>query len=303
MRTVFDAGAVAFDPLIPALFPLAALAVTAWLYKTAQRRLWWKIGAGVTLLLFGLAIVFPWLDLRHVRGVVAKGDVQTAEGIVSQHKRWTEKRFDGYSKGVGISTTTRYRTTTYEYFYVGDQFFTYVVGGYSSPASFTNSADPPVPIRDGMRARVTYFADSWNDGDKRIVKLELGPGTGVIPKAPAVTVAPTGASAGGAGVALPPDFAAFRRRFGEAMTKGDAAAAKTMVNFPFLFGGHEVGADEFDSLWMSLFSEPLRPCLATAKPVKEEDRYTLFCGPYGYYFGRTPGGWKLVEFGADGEAM
>lgn len=95
----------------------------------------------------------------------------------------------------------------------------------------------------------------------------------------------------------------FRKRFGDAVKKGDAEATKTMVNFPFLFGGNTLEADEFDSLWMSLFSEPQRPCLAAGKPIAEEDRFVLFCGPYGYYFGRTPAGWKLIEFGADGEAM
>jgi hypothetical protein len=54
---------------------------------------------------------------------------------------------------------------------------------------------------------------------------------------------------------------------------------------------------------MSLFAEPLRPCLAAATPVREEDRFTVFCGAYGYYFGRTSAGWKLVEFGADGEEI
>jgi hypothetical protein len=201
-----------------------------------------------------------------------------------------------------VTTTSRYTYTTFEYFYVGDRFFSYTINRYPSQASFTNTGDPPIPISNGMRAMVTYFPDSWNGGDLRIVRLALGKGGGAVPQAAAV-LAPSGASAGKTDASLPADFAAFRRRFGDVMTKGDAAAAREMVNFPFLFGGHEVQADEFDSLWMSLFSQPLRPCLASAAPVAEGDRYTLFCGPYGYYFGRTKAGWKLVEFGADGEAM
>lgn len=302
LRTVFDAGAVAFDPLVPSLFPLGALAVTIWLYKTGSRRLYWKIGTGVTLLLAALTLLYPWVDLRRVQAKLASGEVETIEGVVSQHKYWKERRFNGWSKGVGVTNTARYTTTTYEYFYVGDRFFSYVVGGYSSPASFTNSSDPPVPIRHGMQARVTYFPDGWNDGDLRILRLELGQGGGQPPISAAVTVPASGKSAGEGGSALPADFAAFRKRFGEAVSKGDAAATKAMVNFPFLFGGNTLEADEFDSLWMSLFSEPLRPCLTTAKPIAEGDRYTLFCGPYGYYFARTNGGWRLVEFGADGEA-
>lgn len=229
--------------------------------------------------------------------------METKEGVVSGHRRWTERRFTGSSKGVGVTSTHHYTRTTYETFYVGDRFFSFIAGGYPSGASFTNSADPPVTIKDGMRARVVYFADSWNDDDLRIVRLELGPGNGGIATSPQVVVPPSGRSTNGDGRVLPADFAAFRAQFGDAVRKGDAASAKEMVNFPFLFGGHRIEADEFDSLWMSLFSEPLRPCLATAKAVVEGDRYRLFCGPYGYYFGRTKAGWKLIEFGADGEAM
>jgi hypothetical protein len=301
MRTVFDAGAIMFDPLLPSLFPLGAFLVAVWLYKTGSNRLYWKIAVGVAVLLAGLMLLLPWLDHRRVQEKRTSGDIQTIEGIVSQHKRWTERRFDGTSKGVGVTSTSRYTYTTYEYFYVGDRFFSYTVNRYPSQASFTNTGDPPIPIRDGMRAKVTYFPDSWNDDDLRIVRLELGPGSG--PPQTAAGLSPSGASASAVNIDLPSDFAAFRQRFGEAVTRGDAVAAKRMVSFPFLFGGHEVGADEFDSLWMSLFSEPLRPCLASAKPVRKGDRYSLFCGPYGYYFARTAEGWKLAEFGTDGEAM
>jgi hypothetical protein len=300
-RTVFDAGAIVFDPLIPSLFPLAALAFAAWLFKTSEKRHYWKLALGLSAALVVLAVVLPWIDHRRVRDRVATGAVESAEGVVSGHRRWAERRFDGTSKGVGVTSTSRYTTTTYETFYVGDRFFSYIVGGYGTNASFTNSGEPPVPIRDGMRARVRYFADSWNDGGLRIVRLELAPGDGAPVAAP-MAVPASGGSAGAKAANLPADFAAFRARFGSAVAKGDAAATKALVNFPFQFGGHTLEADEFDSLWMSLFSEPLRPCLATATPVAEGDRYSLFCGPYGYYFAKTPTGWKLTEFGADGEA-
>lgn len=299
MRVVFDASTVKFDFLVPMLFPLAALLVTIWIYKTGRKPLYWKIGAGVALLLTGLTVLLPWADYRHVQGKITSGDVQTAEGIISQHKRWSERRFDGTSKGVGVTSTSRYTTTTYEYFYVGARFFSYVVNRYPSQSSFTNGGNPPVTIADGMSAKVTYFPDGWNDGDLRIVKLALGPALPTTPSAP-FALAPREPSTD---TPIAQDFAAFRAQFGAAMTRGDAAATRNLVRFPFLFGGHEVEADEFDSLWMSLFSTPLRPCLATAKPIVEDDRYVLFCGPYGYYFDRTASGWKLTEFGTDGEAM
>jgi hypothetical protein len=297
VRIIYDASTMKFDPLLPMLVPLGALIVTLWLYKTASKRLYWKIGAGLTVLLALLVVALPWIDYRHVQAKIASGDVQTAEGIISRHRRWAERRFDGTSKGVGVTSTSRYTTTTYEYFYVGDRFFSYVVNRYPSQVSFTNGSDPPIAITDGMLAKVSYFPDSWNDNDLRIVKLALGP----APASPAAfaSLQPKGKPS----APVAPDFAVFRSQFGAAMTKGDATATRAMVHFPFLFGGHDVGADEFDSLWMSLFSAHLRPCLASAPPMLEEGRYVLFCGPYGYYFGRTAEGWKLVEFGADGEAM
>lgn len=300
LRTVFDASTVPFDFLIPALFPLSALAVTVWLYKTGTKRLYWKIGLGVTILLLAVAMIFPWLDHRRVHERLASGAVETKEGIVSGHRRWTERRFTGSTKGVGVTSTHHYTTTTYETFYVSDRFFSFIVGGYPSGASFTNSADPPVNIEDGMFARVSYFADSWNDNGLRIVRLELGspPPSGIVP----AIVETKGRRD------LHPEFGDLLSRLEAAVLKSDATALRTMVEFPFRFGGHTLEADEFDTLSMSLLSGPLRHCLATGKVTSVSEKvgqqsYSLSCGPYFYGFIRTPTGWKLIEFGADGEAI
>jgi hypothetical protein len=286
-----------FDQWLELLFPLGAALVALWLYFRSSRRSYWKIAAGLSLVLLVVAFIYPWFDHRHVIARIGEGGLETVEGPVSGHKRFTERRFLGTSKGVGVTSTSRYSETTYEYFYVGDRFFSFIVGGFPSYASFTNVGDPPIAITDGMTARVSYFADSWHDNQIRIVKLALGPKTARAGLIPAAAPAPADLTG------LPAEFGAFWKEFGNAVAKGDAAAVKGFVAFPFLFGGHDVGADEFDSLWMSLFAEPLRPCLAAAKPVREEDRFTVFCGAYGYYFGRTSAGWKLVEFGADGEEI
>jgi hypothetical protein len=50
-----------------------------------------------------------------------------------------------------------------------------------------------------------------------------------------------------------------------------------------------------------LFTPAVRRCLAQARPIVEDDRYVVFCPPYGFYFGRTNDGYRLVEFMADGE--
>lgn len=297
MRVVYDAAGVPFDQGVDALFPLAAALVAVWFYFRGSKRSYWKMAAGLSLLLLVIAVIYPWFDRHHVLARIADRKLETVQGPVSGHKRFTERRFLGWSKGVGVTSTSRYSETTYEYFYVGDRFFSFIVGGYPSRASFTNIGDPPVSIEDGMSARVSYFPDGWHDGQLRIVRLALGPKVAAAGLFPAAAPAPADVTG------LPVDFGAFWRDFATAVARGDAATVKGLVAYPFLFGGHEVGADEFDSLWMSLFAAPLRPCLAAAKPLREDDRFTVFCSSYGYYFGRTPAGWKLVEFGADGEAL
>ena len=300
LRTVFDASTVSFDFLIPVLVPLSAFAVTIWLYKSSSKRTYWKIGVGITILFVAVALVFPWLDYHRVQHRLASGAVETKMGYVSGHRRWTERRFTGSSKGVGVTSTHRYTTTTYETFYIGDRFFSFIAGGYPSGASFTNSADPPVNIEDGMLARATYFADNWNDGGLRIVRLELGrpPPDPIVP----MIVERVNRSD------LHPEFTDLLFRLEAAVKKGDAVALRTMVEFPFRFGGHTLEANDFDTLSMSLFSGPLRQCLVTGTVRRFTEKvgqqsHSLSFGTYFYGFIRTPAGWKLMEFGADGEAM
>ncbi|XHS00447.1 hypothetical protein ACFB49_20450 [Sphingomonas sp. DBB INV C78] len=300
MRVVHDATAIAFDQWLFLLFPLAAVALTLWLWKTSKRRLYWKLAAGLAVFLALLMVALPIADHNRVQARALSGDVTTVEGPISGHKRWTERRWVGSSRGAGVGSYDRYDTTTYEYFYVGQTPFTFIAGAYPSQASFTNAVDPPVEIKDGMWAKASYFIDDWYDSERRITRLELGPPRPGAPGGMMLAAAPAGPPKVDG---LPPDFAAFWIAFADAIAKEDQATVKALTQFPFQFGGHDLGADEFDSLWMSIFSVMQRPCLASARPAKEENRFTVFCGPYGYYFGKTATGWKLVEFGADGEDM
>ncbi|PTD25154.1 hypothetical protein CV103_06165 [Sphingomonas fennica] len=302
MRVVHDAGAMPFDQWVMLAFPLAGIALTLWLWKTAERRLWWKLAAGFALFLGLLTVALPYADHDRVQARAIAGEVTTVEGPINGHRRWTERSFAGSSRGVGVTNFDRYNKTTYEYFYIGDTPFTFIVGGYPSHASFTNAADPPVAIADGMWARAKFFRDDWYNDERRITRLELAPAppAGARPLSPvSVPQAPPAK----AGSNLPPDFAAFWEGFAAAVGRGNAAAVRPLVAFPFHFDSHELDADEFDSLWMSLFAAPLRPCIAAAAPVREGDRYVIFCAGYGYYFAKTASGWKLAEFLADGEAM
>jgi hypothetical protein len=40
---------------------------------------------------------------------------------------------------------------------------------------------------------------------------------------------------------------------------------------------------------------------AFRRALAADDRLVIFCAPYGFYFGRTARGWRLIEFMADGE--
>ena len=102
--------------------------------------------------------------------------------------------------------------------------------------------------------------------------------------------------------AVPPataDFDAFWRAFSQAVRRGDAKAIRAMTRFPFMIGGEDVRADRFDLLWSTLFGKPIRECLATARPMADQDLMEAFCGGSIYIFSRDADGWRFSEIGAD----
>jgi hypothetical protein len=100
----------------------------------------------------------------------------------------------------------------------------------------------------------------------------------------------------------PATFPTYWSRFAPAVARGDMATVREGTRFPFLYEGRRVGPDGFQRVWSGLFGPKERACLAKAKPVREDRRWAVFCGPYIYYFGIGPGGWRLEEFAADPEA-
>lgn len=302
MRLIFDASTQSFDDWWSLVFPAASLLLTMIAFVRDARKLWKWGGVVLTLFLLYATIIGPILDIRHVQAAMREGRTQTVEGRISAHKRETTKRWIGDSKGVGITTTRRYSTTTSEQFYVGRQWFWLRVGGYGSNASFTNSGDPPLPLRDGTRAKVTWFEDPWHGNETRIVRLELGPdpaASGQPNNAELPGRVPLGAGTTGR---TPADFAAFWQRFSGAAAKGDEAGVAALTRFPFLFAGTPLNRDRFDSIWMGIFPPPLRSCFTTAVPVKDGDAMSVSCGVYVYVFEKDASGWRLASFTADPEA-
>ncbi|MBT2188737.1 hypothetical protein [Sphingobium nicotianae] len=303
MTLVFDAANARFDQYVLLLIPAAALLVT--LFNAMRgRRKWALIMGGVTTLLFLIAFVLPVADYRHVRAALTDGSAKTIEGVISQHKRETTKSWTGSSRAAGgVSSFSSYTTHTSEQFFVGRTWFWLCVGGFPSGASFTNAKDPPLPLRDGMRVRVTYFNDPWNGEETRILKFEIDESPAGAKAPPvAAAVAPTGASASlPAGSTLPADFDAFWTRFSRAAAGGDRAGVKALIRFPFLFAGTPLDAGRFDSIWMGIFPEPIRPCFRTAVPVRDGDAWSVSCGAYVYVFAKGATGWQFTDFAADPE--
>ena len=279
MRTVFDIANTRYEEWVFFAIPLALFVLAAigrWRSKTQR---WSKVLLVFAALTF-LVMLIPLWDYHAMQRVMAEGrEIKVAEGVVSD--AWTQERREARRPGdIG------YRYRTWEGFTVGGVTFGYWRGFQPSGASFTNRGDPPIPIRNGMRARVTYH-EQWDD--KRILKFELGPAAG-----PAASI---GGIAPGAVASFAPDWT----RFATAAATGDAATVKALTRFPFLFEGRELAADRFDSIWMGLFTPAVRECMGRAQPQTEENRFVVFCAPYVFYFDQGAEGWRFSEVTADPE--
>lgn len=310
MTVVFDTAQVPFDQYEMLILPLVTLGLTVYNLLRRGRRKWVYILGGVTVFLFLLVFVLPLADYRHVRAALTDGSAKTVEGVISQHERKTTKRWTGSSRGVGVSSFNSYTTTTSEQFFVGKQWFWLRVGDFPSGASFTNAKDPPLPLKDGTRVRVTWFEDPWNGGETRILRFEVDEASAAAAARRGLAFTPpTGASTTGTSPAsspaagLPADFAAFWQRFSAAAAKGNRDGVKALTRFPFLFAGTPLDGDRFDTIWMGIFPEPLRPCFGTASPVRDGDAWSVSCGAYVYVFEKNAPGWQLVSFTADPEAL
>lgn len=304
MTLLFDAMTIRFDGYVMLLLPAAALAVMIYNMLRGGKRSWVFIMGGVTILLFLLVYVLPIADLHHVQSAAQASDVKTVEGLISNHSRVTEERFTGTSRGMGVSTTHNYRTVTTESFYVGQTWFWFEVYGFPSEASFTNSGDPPITLKNGQRVRVSYFDDPWYD-QARITKMVMLDGGKVSGAVASVTPSARRAkTADTASLAPSSDksFEVFWQRFSQAAARGDSGGIKVLTRFPLLFAGTPLDAARFDSIWMGIFPEPIRPCFGTATPMKDGDAWSVSCGAYVYVFNKSAAGWQFTDFTADPEA-
>jgi hypothetical protein len=97
-----------------------------------------------------------------------------------------------------------------------------------------------------------------------------------------------------------PAFDSFWKTFKVAVAKNDKEAVADLTKLPFLYESKERDRAGFLKIYPALFTPRVRKCFATAKLVKEQENYDVFCGQLIFYFGKDADGkYKLLEFGAN----
>lgn len=117
--------------------------------------------------------------------------------------------------------------------------------------------------------------------------------------APAAPNAPNGLNARGqaAQAAAKETFASFWTRFKAALVKDDRGAVAAMTKFRT--GDETYLSDkEFLAKWYGELRRERR-CFARAKPVADQESYSVFCGERIFVFERIGGAWKFVDIGAN----
>lgn len=164
MIEAFNTEAVPLAGLWPGAATLVLLAGCA-LWRWSGRRLFWFVP--VFIALFGvLASAIPSWDQLRLRRMLASGDgLQVTRGTITQTWHIVDRRRD-FSK-----SSISYKTVVSEGFDVGDQRFSWVVGGCISPASLCQLSDSRVPLMRGMEVEATWFADPAQQDEPRILRL------------------------------------------------------------------------------------------------------------------------------------
>ena len=80
-------------------------------------------------------------------------------------------------------------------------------------------------------------------------------------------------------VARAETFAEFFTRFRAALASGRAADVAALTRTPFLYEGRQLDTAGLTRIVPTLFSAAVKRCIATAKPIPEDDRQGVFCKP------------------------
>jgi hypothetical protein len=94
----------------------------------------------------------------------------------------------------------------------------------------------------------------------------------------------------------PQSFNAFWRKFKTAVARNNKVAVASMTRLPFLFAGQELDRAGFLKRYDEIINLRDRQCIAQAKPLKDGDSYSVFCGPLIFVFSQSDGVWKFSGF-------
>ncbi len=275
LMVLFDTHTQPFTEAPYAALGLAPLIVLA-VNRSARRR--WRWFLGLAVLISGLAAGIPAWDRNRLR---ALRDVQVATGPLRGVWRETSVARD-FPK-----SSLAYKRWTTEGFWVGDEGFRYVMGRGLSSAAFTNGRQIDLKPYEGQTVEIRWFVDPASQNERRILRLA------VVNMGAAPPIATPAARID------PGNFEQVWRRFAKAAAEGDQPAVRGMTKLPFMLGGNDVAADQFDTLWAGLFTPSTRDCLAKAKPVADQQLMEAFCNGTIFIFAKIDGVWKFTEIGAD----
>ena len=97
--------------------------------------------------------------------------------------------------------------------------------------------------------------------------------------------------------APPESFATFWAGFKSAVAKKDKEAVVAGTDLPSFYPNKPLAKAPFLKDYASIFSKEVQKCFATAKPVRDRDSYSVFCGEEYYYFSKVNGIYKLTDIG------
>ena len=88
-------------------------------------------------------------------------------------------------------------------------------------------------------------------------------------------------------------FATFWAEFKSAVAKNDKEAVVAATHLPSL----HLSKAAFIKTYPSIFTRQVKKCFASAKPVRDRDSYSVFCGEEYYFFEKVNGAYKLTDIG------
>ena len=94
----------------------------------------------------------------------------------------------------------------------------------------------------------------------------------------------------------PQSFNTFWRKFKTAVARNNKETVASMTKLPFLFANEELDRAGFLKRYDEIISRRDKQCLAQAKPLKDGDSYSVFCGHLIFVFSQSDGAWKFSGF-------